>query len=116
MGPNGYTLTEHYDLLSTVIYHHKTALDCELSQKIGDATHFRQLTKADLVGFSQEIGLPEKIAVNEINKLTKKIVIEFDSLYKIVENWPDSTNKPGDLKMLREIKHLVLLEMISKII
>jgi len=115
VGPNGYTLTEHYDLLSTVIYHGKTALDSELSQKIGNATYFRQLTKADLVGFSQEIGLPEKIATREINKLTKKLVIEFDSLYKIVENWPDSVNKPGDLKMLREIKHLVLLEMISKI-
>lgn len=114
VGPNGYTLTEHYDLLSTIIYNGRTALDCELSQKIGNATYFRQLTKADLVGFSQEIGLPEKIAVNEINKLTKKIVIEFDGLYRIVENWPNSINKQGDLRMLREIKHLVLLEMISK--
>lgn len=116
VGANGYTLTEHYDLLSTIIYHGKTALDCELSQKIGNATYFRQLTKADLLSYGQAIGLPEKIAVTEIAKLANKIAIEFDDLYKIVENWPNSTNKPGDLRMLREIKHLVLLEMISKIV
>lgn len=115
VGPRGYTLTEHYDLLSTIIYHGKNALDCELSQEIGSATYFRQLTRADLVSFSQAIGLPEKVAVNEIKKLTKKIVIEFDNLYGIVENWPSSVNKPGDLKVLREIKHVVLLEMVSKI-
>ncbi len=115
VGPTGYTLAEHYDLLSTVIYNGKSALDCELSQKVGDATYFRQLTKADLISFGRTIGLPEKVAANEINKLTKKIVPEFDGLYGVVENWPDSENKPGDLRMLREIKYLVLLEMISKI-
>jgi serine/threonine-protein kinase HipA len=113
--PHGYTLTEHYDLLSTIIYRGKTALDCELSQKIGNATYFRQLAKADLISFAQVIGLPEKIAVNEINKMTRKIVIEFDHLYKIVENGPDSVNKLGDLRVLREIRHLVLLEMVSKV-
>lgn len=111
VGPNGYTLTEHYDLLSTIIYSGKGALDCELSQKIGDASSFRQLTKTDLLRFGQAIGLPEKIAAKEISKMSKQILTEFDDLYAKVENWPDSNNKPGDLKMLREIKHLVLLEM-----
>lgn len=115
VGSDGYTLTEHYDLLSTIIYHGKAALDCELSQKIGNSMYFHQLTKDDLVDFSLAIGLPARIAVKEINKLTKKIVIEFESLYRSVKNWPDSTNKSGDLKMLREIKYLVLSEMIKKL-
>lgn len=115
VGPNGYTLTEHYDLLSTIIYHEKAALECELSQKIGNATYFRQLTRSDLISFGEDIGLPAKIVIKETTKLTEKIETEFDMLYEAVEKGPDSTSKHGDLRMLREIKHLVLLEMISRI-
>ena len=116
VGTNGYSLTEHYDLLSTIIYEGKTAMDCELSQQIGNAKYFKQLTRSDLISFSKEIGLPEKVAEREINRLTNTIAIEFDNLYKTVESWPKSINKPGDLRMLRGIKYLVLQEMISKIV
>mgnify|MGYP000532929447 CR=1 FL=1 len=115
VGATGFSLTEHYDLLSTIIYEGKSALDSELSQQIGNAKFFSQLTQSDLIIFGDEIGLPNKLVINEINKLTKKITSEFDTLYELVEKLPDSINKPGDLKMLREIKHLVLMEMIQKI-
>ena len=115
VGATGFSLTEHYDLLSTIIYEGKSALDSELSQQIGNAKFFSQLTQSDLIIFGDEIGLPKKLVINEINKLTKKIINEFNALYDVVEKLPDSINKPGDLKMLREIKHLVLMEMIQKI-
>ena len=110
-----YTLTEHYDLLSTIIYNGKSALDSELSQQLGNAKFYHQLRKNDLIAFGDEIGLPKKLVENETNKLVKKIVIEFDKLYEQVTSWPNSINKAGDLKMLREIRYLVLMEMIENI-
>lgn len=110
-----YSLTPHYDLLSTIVYDGKDALNSPLSQPIGNALTFGQLTQADMFYFGGMLGLPDKLVQKEMAHLLRLIETEFDSLYSIVESWPVTVSKVGDLKMLREIKYIVMLPMMAKL-
>jgi serine/threonine-protein kinase HipA len=108
-------LAPHYDLLSTIIYDGKNALSSPLSQQIGNAATFDQLTPMDMRHFGEMLGLPEKLAQKEIDRMLRVILTEFDALYAQVEGWPMTRSKASDLTMLREIKYIVLLPMIAKL-
>jgi serine/threonine-protein kinase HipA len=110
----GYALCEHYDLLSTIIYN-EDALGSVLSQPIGNAKLYNQLTPSDLYSFGQVIGLNQSLIAKEILKLTKNILKEFDALYEHVESWKIRPSKGGDLHMLREIKFKVLKPMLEQL-
>lgn len=110
-----YSLTPHYDLLSTIVYDGKDALKSPLSQPIGSAVTFADLTQADMLHFGGVLGLPDKLVKKEVAILLQSVVTEFDDLYSIVESWPATANKAGDLKMLREIKYIVMLPMMEKL-
>ena len=111
---SGFALCDHYDLLSTIIYNDEV-LGCELSQQIGNAKLYNQLTPSDLYSFGKTIGLNQSLIEKEILKLTKNILKEFDALYNHVESWEVRPSLPGDLHMLREIKYKVLQPMLEQL-
>lgn len=112
---NGYMLCEHYDLLSTIIYNSNDPLASELSQPVGEAALYDQLTLRDLKVLGKQMGLPIKLVEKETATLTASIEPAFDELYQQVESWKTTPNKSGDLRMLREIKYKVLLVMLKRL-
>jgi serine/threonine-protein kinase HipA len=112
----GYHLTAHYDLLSTVIYDEQNPLGSRLSQSIGNAERFEQLSLDNLLLFAKTLGLPARVAKSETRKMCGVIMPAFDELYQQLETDGDSRYKGGNLRMLREIKYKVLKDMLAKLV
>jgi serine/threonine-protein kinase HipA len=104
--PRGIGLLPHYDLLSTVIYErvgeHEHA---ELSQPLGNARYFGDVTRADLLAAGEKLGLSRAIAAREIDRLAASIGEHSLTLIAEVEAAGAS---PGELRMLRQIHYLAI--------
>jgi serine/threonine-protein kinase HipA len=113
---SGLSLSPMYDLVSTAIYsepgHH---LDCELSQKMGKANTLGELTRDDVVDFGLGLGLPEMLTIKELNKMLGSVEDKAEVLYQEVEVLPGVTNRAGELRMLRQIKVLMIEEMVARL-
>jgi serine/threonine-protein kinase HipA len=110
------TLTPHYDLLSTAIYADSNRLfDDELSQPMGEAKTLGQLTVKDVVLFGESLGLKEKQCLKQLKALLSSIEEKAIILYSEVEALPINNYKAGELRMLREIIHIIIKEMVKKL-
>lgn len=59
----GAVLSPMYDLICTAIYENdRSHLNAQLSQLMGNAKILAQLTRADVVYFAEQLGLPEKLS------------------------------------------------------
>jgi serine/threonine-protein kinase HipA len=114
----GYQLAPFYDIVSTVVYNtpnysHSEAgerwPDCELSIPIGGATHFRELTRADLLAFAEQIGIRKSGAERELDgflgRLERQIAPARVEVSRIAQ--PDA----GEIRLLDAIEQLPLAEM-----
>ncbi|MBX2849813.1 MAG: HipA domain-containing protein [Acidiferrobacterales bacterium] len=114
--PSGLSLMPHYDLLSTIIYHgsgkHK---DAELSQPMGQAETYGQVTSQDIITFAEELGLKANITNREIERMIKAIEPACEELINEVEAMPSYKGKAGELRMLRQIQNLAILELCEQI-
>jgi serine/threonine-protein kinase HipA len=112
----GSVLTPFYDLLSTIIYAspHET-LNQDLSIAIGGKLRFGEVTFHDLEVFAGEIGLPAKVMHKMTADMTSIIGAEFESLYKRVMQSDTHIQKAAELRMIREIKHKVLIPILNNI-
>ena len=116
MTNNAITLTPLYDLLSTAIYaSEKGFFNEELSQPMGDALTLDELTKSDVIAFGQGLGLKEKQCLQQLNLLTSTIEGHALALYQEVESLAVNDCKAGELRMLREIIHILIKEMVAKL-
>ncbi|WP_083880224.1 HipA domain-containing protein [Paraglaciecola chathamensis] len=117
--PSGYELAPHYDLLSTLIYvNAKGVLDDDLSQPMGSATRVRDVRMEHILAFASEIGVNASAASRRVKIMVSKILKEMISLRSEVEtmNYGEGyISKPGDLRMLGEIEHKCIKEMIEQI-
>lgn len=106
----------HYDLLSTVIYEERGQhLNAELSQPMGAARTFADLRLQDLLAFAAGLGIKATLAEREIKTMTGLITKGATALIQQVEALPVYPGKAGELRMLRQIEHLAIHEMIRKI-
>ncbi len=117
--PSGYELSPHYDLLSTLIYSDaKRVLDDDLSQPMGSASRIREVRMDHILAFASEIGVNASAASRRVKIILSKILKAMMGLRNEVEALDygeGHASKPGDLRMLREIEHKCIKEMIGQI-
>ena len=114
--PSGLALMPHYDLLSTIIYEGAGKhMDAELSQPMGNAKTYKQVTRNDILAFAEEIGLKANIAKREIEKMIQKIEPGCRQLIKEVEALPNYESKAGELRVLRKIENLAVKEFCAQL-
>ncbi|MCK7459112.1 HipA domain-containing protein [Idiomarina aminovorans] len=115
-GLNDCQLMPHYDLLSTAVY--ATArehINEELSQPLGTAKYFGQVTQGDLLAFAQELNLNKRVAEREIYWLCNKMQQEADALIQQLEESPVYHGKAGELQLLRNIRYRCIGEFVDQI-
>ena len=115
--PQGNTLTPHYDLLSTTVYHEPGKWgEAELSWPIGNAQYFNQVTVAELIRFGEAIGLKKRFLDKAITEMVTNINHRASTLYDaIVKTQTDSRPHAGELRHLRQIIHGVIKDMTKQL-
>lgn len=102
-------LLPHYDLLSTIIYAEiGESLNQELSHPLGTAYYFGQVRRTDLITVAAEFGLKQQIAEHEIDQMATKLNHAMNRELERFEQGPDYRGKPGEGRMLRQIKYLAI--------
>ncbi len=113
----GCRLMPHYDLLSTIIYARPAEHPKEdLSQAMGDAVQFGDLTRDNVLKFGLELGLSPVLGTRVLNQMISDIAPAADKLISVIENVPNHDGKAGELQMLRKIRYLCIDEMIHRLI
>lgn len=112
----GALLSPMYDLLCTAIYEGERGhLNAQLSQPMGNAKTLSELTREDAIKFAEQLGLPDKLSLNLLERLLSEIEFNADALIKQVESLPEIPHKAGELRMLREIRYKLIAEMVVKL-
>ncbi|HET8817827.1 MAG TPA: HipA domain-containing protein [Pseudidiomarina sp.] len=113
---NGLTLLPHYDLLSTVVYEkvgdHPQA---ELSQPLGNARYFYQVTRADLLSTAESLGLNKTIGSRVMDDLSRKLLDHAPQLIDHVAQAPFYPGQAGELRLLRQIQHLAIEKFTAQV-
>lgn len=109
-------LAPHYDLLSTAIYEDTARhMTHELSQPMGEALRLSDLTRANVLIFADELGMPARLAESELDKLLKLTRQHAGNLLKEVSDLPSYPGKPGEIRMLNEIYDICIGEVGKKL-
>ena len=109
-------LTPHYDLLSTIIYADiGKHLHENLSQPMGNANTFAELTQADILAFASELNIAPALAKRELQQLLTTVPREAEKLLQQVQNLPPHSGSAGELRMLRQICSLAIDEMVKRL-
>lgn len=110
-------ITPFYDLLSTIIYVSEggNPLEEALSVPINDKKRFCDVTKADVIAFAKELGIPNSAAVKQLSYFVNNIESEFRNLYQELVNMPSADVRAAELRMLRQVQFLVVKEMIGRL-
>jgi serine/threonine-protein kinase HipA len=126
----GINVAPAYDLLCTAVYDTKALGNdharwphTALAFSLGDAATFAGVTRAHLVAAAGALGLNEKTAIRELNRMVKAIPAEADKLIAEIAAGsvldiaasPDpkaaGRHAAGEQRMLRAVRHIVLAEM-----
>ncbi len=120
-GRAGYALAPHYDLVSTAAWdtpelagaNAPTWPDVGLSFEMGGATRFADIRREHVLRFADDIGLPRRVAENEMGWLLKQILPAADAILREFEARTDvpASLRAGQLRMLHSIRHLPVQEM-----
>jgi serine/threonine-protein kinase HipA len=86
-----------------------------LSQPIGDAHHFGQVTRQFVLAFAEDLGLNKPVADREIERLCKSIQQEADKLITELEQQPSFESKADELQLLRNIRYRCIGEFVSQL-
>ena len=110
---NSVELTPFYDLLSTVIYVNDSAraLHEKVSIPINNKERFNEINRADVLAFANDIRVPKRVAEEILDRMLVEVEQQFPLLYQEVEDAPANNYKAGELRMLRQIEHLVIRPM-----
>lgn len=114
--PRGYALAPFYDLVSTVVYDTVTYRnnepfwpDSELTMPIGNARHFRDIRRDDVIQAGVELGLSEGGAAAELDALLATLERAKREVFEqvVAEAQPDA----GEIRILNSILFMPLAEM-----
>lgn len=113
---NGVELMPHYDLLSTILYADVGRhMDASLSQPMGAAVTFGDLTQGDVVAFAAELSIPAVLAKRELKQLVTAVPTQAKKLLLEVQSLPTHSGTLGELRMLRQICSLAIDEMVKRL-
>lgn len=114
---DGITLMPNYDLLSTIIYADiGKHLQENLSQPMGNATTYAELTQGDVIAFASELKIPPGLAKRELQQLLTAVPAQAEKLLQQVQNQPPHNGTAGELRMLRQICSLAIDEMVKRLV
>jgi serine/threonine-protein kinase HipA len=110
-------LTPFYDLLSTVIYVNDgaRALHEKVSIPINSKERFDEINRDDVLAFANEIRVPKRAAQDILDRMLVEVAQQFPLLYQEAENAPANEYKAGELRMLKQIEHLVFRPMFEQL-
>ncbi|WP_445767143.1 HipA domain-containing protein [Rheinheimera sp.] len=113
---NKVVLTPHYDLLSTIIYADiGKHLHENLSQPMGNASTYAELTQADVLAFASELNIAPALAKRELQQLLTTVPAQAEKLLQQVQSQPPHSGSAGELRMLRQICSLAIDEMVKQL-
>lgn len=115
--PNGFVLAPMYDLISTAIYEDLNRhLYATLSQAMGKAKTLGELTRDDVLTFGEGLGLSKTITQRQLDKMLSTIAVKADEIIDHVTSLQNIiVGKTGELRMLREIRHKMIDEMVTRL-
>lgn len=115
--PLGYTLAPFYDIVSTVVYHTRTYQperedqwpNCELTMPVGDATHFADISRRNILKLADELGLPARGAERLLDAMLESLRARVDQTFDAVVGlaMPDA----GEMRLLNSIRTMPIAEM-----
>ncbi|MFA5915103.1 MAG: HipA domain-containing protein [Burkholderiales bacterium] len=124
-GRDGYSLTPHYDLVSTSAWstpdrvgaRESTWPDVQLSFPIGSATRFSEVALADVIAFANGLGIPQATAHRYLDRMVEAIMPAADAVQAEFEARTDVPVdvRAGQIRMLRSIRHLPISTMVAKL-
>lgn len=115
-GTNDCVLMPHYDLLSTAVYENgANHMHAELSQPLGGATTFGDVTIKHLLQFASEIGMPEKLAIKEVRELTRLCLKHSRAMLETLQQQPSYPEKGAEIRLISHILHRCIGEFSQKI-
>ncbi|WP_269789521.1 HipA domain-containing protein [Stenotrophomonas sp. Iso1] len=104
-GNKGWELSPHYDLLSTAVYKAPDWAGETLVFPMGAATRFGDVNRAEVAAFGQAIGIPERLALAELDQIAAAVRRESLALYLAYEAGQTHAVDPGEARLLRQIVH-----------
>lgn len=124
-GPDGYSPTPHYDLVSTGAWDTPELRDASepkwpdvnLTFQVGNARRFKDVTRDDVLALAESLGIPTELAerhldalVSRINAAAEHLALEFEA----------RTDVPGpmrgsQIRMIRSIIHVPIQTMTEKL-
>lgn len=117
----GYALAPHYDLVSTAAWDTPELVGANaptwpnvfLSFEIGGATTFAGIRREHVLCFADDIGLPRRVAENEMDRLLKHVLQAADTVLREFEVRTDvpAGLRAGQLRMLHSIRYLPIQDM-----
>lgn len=126
----GIDIAPAYDLLCTAVYETRALADDEarwphvpLAFSLGDARNFSDVTRAHLLDAGKSLGLADATAKRELDRLVREVPAQADKLIADIENHLDEevaaspdpasarTYAPGEMLMLRSVRHVVIGDM-----
>ncbi|MBB2496008.1 HipA domain-containing protein [Aquipseudomonas ullengensis] len=113
VGAQGIELAPHYDLLSTSVYARDNAWGhAELSWPMGNARRFAELTRADVLAFGAVLGLPGSVSTRLLDTLLAALPGAAD---RLLEQALQNGLSAGELRLLRQVRHGVLTDMLQQL-
>jgi serine/threonine-protein kinase HipA len=124
-GRDGYSLTPHYDLVSTTAWatpertgaREHTWPSVPLSFPIGNAARFSEVTLADVIAFANDLGIPQATAQRYLGRMVETIMPAAEKVHAEFEARMDvpADVRAGQIRMLLSIRHLPIATMVAKL-
>lgn len=115
INPQGIELAPHYDLLSTTVYHQEGWARAELVTSMGQARYFGDVSRKEILAFGLELGLPESVAGRMLQELADRIEREAALLLERHESGSYGPVNPGEARLLRQIVHGPITDMLRQL-
>lgn len=107
-------LAPHYDLFSTSVYREASRWgDAELVTPIARATTFGAVTRVEAIGFAEALGIPARVAIRQLDALLARIRHEAPRRLEAYEQGATGAVEPGEARLLRQILHGPLRDMLE---
>lgn len=112
---DGVRLAPHYDLLSTTVYSAPQWAHAELTFSMGTKSRFGAVTRADVVAFGHDLGIPLRVTVRYLERLCVDAGTHAAAL--LYESLQDATLAihAGEARLLRHIVHGALADAIRAV-
>lgn len=120
----GVQLAPAYDLLCTAVYDTRSFSESpvwpktQLALSLGQATQFEHVNRAVMLQAGADLGLAKSTATRELDKMLKTLPEHADRLIAAIEaSYPAQAThyQPGELRLLRAIRHVIVQETLQRL-